>query len=128
MTNFLLLLGRILMSALFLVSSFWHMTNWEEALAKTAATGVWRPDFVLSTATLILALGGLSLLFGYKTRVGAALLVIEVLGTAVLFYPFWQPQSDAFLVLLHFLTRTALAGGLLILLVTGAGVFSLDRN
>lgn len=129
MSNLLIFVGRVLMSALFLLGAYWHVTNWETALAKTASTGVFRPDLILVFATVLLVLGGVSLLLGYKTRVGAVLLIVEIIMTALIFHPFWNAtDADRTLVLLQFLNRTALCGGLLVLISAGPGSISIDRN
>jgi len=112
-----------------LLSAYWHVTNWETALAKTTATGVLFPNVVLIVATVLLGIGGLCLLLGYKTRVGAVLLIIEIVATACIFYPFWTFEgAEMQLILLAFLIRMALCGGLLVLLNSGPGTISIDSN
>lgn len=129
MSHFLNFLGRFLMSSLFLLSFYWHITNWDAALAKTSATGVFRPDLILMVATALLGIGGLSLLLGYKTRLGALLLILEVIMTAMIFHPFWSKVNDEILMtFLQFLNRLALCGGLLILIGIGPGSISLDHH
>jgi putative oxidoreductase len=127
MTSVFILLGRILLSSLFLFSAYWHITNWDAALAKTAATGYGRPEIIMTVATALLGLGGLSVLLGYNTRIGAILLIVELLGTAILFHPFWTLSgSEMQLSFLGFLNRISLCGGLLILLGCGPGSISID--
>lgn len=111
---------------MFLMGAYWHITNWETALMKTAATGIWKPELFLIIATILLALGGISLLLGYKTRIGAFLLIFEIVLTAMIFYQFWAvADAERILVLLQFLNRTALCGGLLVLIGSGPGAISL---
>jgi len=115
------------MSALFLLSAYWNITHWNLALEKMARTGVGNSDILLIAATLALALGGISLLLGFKTRLGAFLLILEVVTAAVIFHPFWAvPQLELMTTLLQFLNRLGLCGGLVILLGIGAGRFSFD--
>ena len=115
------------MSSLFLTGAYWHITNWEAALAKTTATGTSYPDSILITATILLLVGGASLLLGYMTRIGVILLVIEIILTAIIFNNFWNFKgAEMQLILLAFLARIALCGRLLILLGTGPGTISID--
>jgi putative oxidoreductase len=127
MKSSLLFVGRILMSALFLVSVYWHGANWHAALKKMAATGIMYPELILSVATLFLLFGGLSLLLGYRTRIGICLLLIDVLFSACAFHPFWKfTGAEMELALLAFLSKIALCGGLLFLASCGPGAVSLD--
>jgi putative oxidoreductase len=127
--NILIFIGRLMMSAMFLLGAYWHVTNWDIALLKTAATEVWKPDLFLFLATLLLGIGGISIFLGYKTRIGAALLILEIVATAIVFHPFWSvPKEQTVFMLLQFLNRTALCGGLVILLGTGPGSISIDHR
>ena len=63
--------------------------------------------------------GGLAILFGLQTRVVAALLAGFSLVTAFLFH---GTAEDA----VNFMKNFAMAGGLLLLVVQGAGRISLD--
>lgn len=117
MKSFLPLFGRLLMSALFLYGAYWHIANWQIALQKTAATGVSYPSFILVAATILLFAGALSLLLGYKMKVGVTLLLIEIIPTAFLFHRFWTLHGlEMQISLIAFLTKMALSGGLLFLL------------
>ncbi|MEI8366200.1 MAG: DoxX family membrane protein, partial [Parachlamydiaceae bacterium] len=80
--------------------------NWEVALSKTAATGILHPNLILIIATILLGIGGISLLFGFKTRLGAGLLIIEILMTALIFFPFGNINGPEFqLALLSLFSR-----------------------
>ncbi|MBS0623900.1 MAG: DoxX family protein [Verrucomicrobia bacterium] len=127
MRAFLVLVGRIFLSSLFLTGAYWHLVNWEAGLQKIKKTAVYYPDLVLILSTLLLFLGGISLLLGYKTRLGAFFLLIEVIATAVIFDRFWEIRgAEMMLVLLSFLTRMAVCGGLFLLLSNGPGSISVD--
>lgn len=126
MKLFLVFVGRILMSVLFLSGAYWHITNWQTALSKTAATGVMAPAAVLLASTILLLLGGICLLLGYKTNVGVVLLLIEMVPAAFLFHPFWTMSgNEMYLTFFAFQTKMAICGGLLCLYNTGPGMLSL---
>lgn len=115
--------GRILMSLLFLFSAYWHITHWQVALDKTSQAQVMYPQLILVISTVLLILGGLSLLFGFLIKLGVLLLWIELIGTALIFHSFWFYEGVAMqLMLLAFLNKIALCGGLLVIFGTSFDV------
>ncbi|TGS85478.1 DoxX family protein, partial [bacterium M00.F.Ca.ET.177.01.1.1] len=74
-------------------------------------------------ATIALQLGaGLSVAVGILTRLGAIGLGLFCLTTASLFHTNFASQNE----LLHFEKDLAIAGGLFVLALSGAGTISLD--
>jgi putative oxidoreductase len=129
MHSTLVFIGRILMGIFFIGGAIWHSTHWDIALAKTAATGVWRPDLILCVATVLMWVGSVSILLGIFTRIGALLLLIQMLITAFLFFPFWSLEApERSIALMNFLIRIALCGGLFVLMGSGAGKVSIDSR
>jgi putative oxidoreductase len=88
------LIGRIVFSALFLVSSVAHLTQTDAMAGYAASKGVpaARPAVLLS-GLLILA-GGLMVLLGLWGDLGALFLVLFLVPTAVLIHGFWR-ETDA---------------------------------
>ena len=90
--------------------------------------GVPYPQVGAWIAIAIELLGAIALIFGVRTRaVGFAMAVYAVV-TAVLGHDFWNIteaalQQDA---AVHFWKNLAIAGGFLLLIVTGAGRLSID--
>ncbi len=84
------LIGRIVFSALFLVSSVAHLTQTDMMAGYAASKGVPAARLaVLSSGLLILA-GGLMVLLGLWGDLGALFLVIFLVPTAVLIHGFWR--------------------------------------
>ncbi len=116
-----LLAGRLLLSVLFLHEGLTLATHFDAAAKAMAAQGIGRPLFV---ATLALQLGaGLAIASGLLTRLGAIGLGLFCLATATLFHTNLASQNE----LLHFEKDLAIAGGMCVLGIAGAGAFSLDR-
>jgi putative oxidoreductase len=116
-----LLAGRLLMSFIFLHEGVTLATHFDGAARAMAAQGVGLPLFI---ATLALQLGaGLSIASGLLTRLGAIGLGLFCLATATLFHTNLASQNE----LLHFEKDLAIAGGMFVLAIAGAGAFSLDR-
>jgi putative oxidoreductase len=129
MPSVFIFFGRLCLSLHFIFGAYWHIASWGAALTKIAATGIGYPSFVLIIATLLLGIGGVCLLLGFYTRLVAALLILEVFFTALLFHPFWNVGgTEFFLVFPAFLSRAAICGGLFILLASGPGSISVDAR
>ncbi|MDX8469299.1 DoxX family protein [Mesorhizobium sp. VK23B] len=119
--NVVLLAGRLLLSLIFLHEGLQLATHFEGAQKAMAALGVGTP---LLLATIALQLGaGLSVALGILARLGAIGLGLFCLMTAGLFHTNFASQNE----LLHFEKDLAIAGGMFILAVSGAGRLSVDR-
>lgn len=104
--------GRVLMSALFLVSGVGKIA----APAATLAT--------IRAADLEQGGGGLLLIAGYRARIVALVLAAFAVATALTFHSALADQNQMF----HFLKNLAVAGGLLQVAAFGAGPLSLDAR
>jgi putative oxidoreductase len=67
-------------------------------------------------------LGGLLLVFGYRTKLAAGALALFSLATAIFFHSALGDQNQ----FIHFFKNVAIAGGLLQAIAFGAGRLSLD--
>jgi len=87
--------------------------------------------FVAIAAPLVVVievLGGVLLVLGFKIRALGLILAIYAVATAVLGHDFWN-VTDASLqrdMVVHFWKNIGIAGGFLLLTVTGAGRISID--
>jgi putative oxidoreductase len=122
MTNILDLLGRILISALFLLNGFFKINNYD-------GTVDWMESFglpgILIIPTIILEIAGpILIIIGYKIRISAALLSVFCITTAVIFHTDFSNQMQ----FVSFFKNIGLAGGFLFLVINGAKDFSLDKK
>jgi putative oxidoreductase len=116
-----LLASRLLLSVIFVHEGVQLATHFEGAQKAMAALGVGTP---LLVATIALQLGaGLSVALGILARLGAIGLGLFCLMTAGLFHTNFASQNE----LLHFEKDLAIAGGMFILALSGAGRLSVDR-
>ncbi len=123
MQNVLELVSRILLSAIFLMAGTTKILAYQETARFMELSGVadWLLPFV------IVAELGLPILIiiGWHTRLAAVALGSFTVLTALLFHVDFGDQIQVML----FMKNVAMAGGLLLLAVHGAGGFSLDyRN
>jgi putative oxidoreductase len=79
-------------------------------------------------AVAIEALGGLFLILGFKIRPLGIVMAIYTLATAIFGHDFWNSTDPAVQhdMVIHFWKNIAIAGGFLLLYVTGAGRLSID--
>ncbi|AMK30453.1 DoxX family protein [Pseudomonas mosselii] len=125
----ILLLARILLMILFVLSGWSKLSGFEGTVGYMTSLGAPAPMLAAAVAVIMELLVGILLILGFYTRPLALLFALFVLGTALLGHPFWnmvEPERSANMT--QFLKNLAIVGGLLLLAVTGAGRFSLDRR
>ncbi len=128
MSKFVVLLGRILFSLLFIMKSFEHFSP--DTIRMAAQSGIPLANILVPIAGVLAFLGGLSVLLGYKGSLGAWLLVIFLLPTALMMHQFWQ-MNDPFATMMHhycFWKNIALMGSALMITYFGTGPYSLDNR
>ncbi|QXH54941.1 DoxX family protein [Pseudomonas maumuensis] len=125
----ILLLARILLMILFVLSGWSKLTGFEGTVGYMTSLGAPAPLLAAAVAVIMELLVGILLILGFYTRPLALLFALFVLGTALLGHPFWnmvEPERSANMT--QFLKNLAIVGGLLLLALSGAGRFSLDRR
>jgi putative oxidoreductase len=124
--KYAVLAGRQLFSLIFILSSARHFSA--QTIASAAAHGVPLPDLLVPLSGIIALLGGLSILLGFQTRVGAYLLVIFLVPVTLMMHNFWS-MSDPLTLQIEkamFLKNVAMLGGALVITYFGADPLSLD--
>lgn len=122
------LIGRILFSAIFIIKGLDHFTS--GALAYAQKMGVPMPAFFVPVSGILAVLGGVSILIGYRARIGAWLLVIFLIPTTFMMHKFWQFQ-DSYHSLLNmycFLKNLSMIGACLMLTYFGSGPYSVCKK
>jgi putative oxidoreductase len=124
------LAGRILFVALFLANGYAHLAHTETMAGYAASRGVPAARLVTLASGVLLVAGALLVLLGVWADLGALLLFLFVIPTAVLMHAFWResdPQTRQ-LELVQFQKDVALGGaallifGLLVELGDGLGL------
>jgi putative oxidoreductase len=118
------LTGRILLATIFLLSGFNKIANPAGTQDYMAAMGLtWATTFFYLGAIGIEIGGGLSVLLGCWTRLGAVALIIFMIPTTLIFHTHLSDQNQ----MIHLLKNLAMIGGLLYVAGHGPGPMSLDR-
>ena len=117
--------ARIGMGAIFLVSGIGKLAGWSGTVAYASSKRV--PEILLVAATALELLGAVSLLTGWKTRVGVVALLVFLVPVTLVFHDFWAARGAQVQVqTANFLKNVAIGGGLLAILGAGPGAFSVD--
>src|SRR5262244_2948411 len=124
--GYLAFIGRQLFAMIFMIASAGHFTPAQIALA--AEHGVPMASILVPISGVIALLGGLSVLFGYRARLGGCLLVVFLVPVTFFMHNFWAaPDAATFrLQLFQFVRNIALLGCACQLVRAGAGSLSLD--
>lgn len=120
--DYTLLIGRVCLALVY----FFGGLNWLLKFSPPAGMldrNGWPAAALAAWIALVLKLGGSTLvILGYQTRLGAAALVVFTLITAFGFHfpeALWPADTT-------FFKEICMIGGLLVLMTTGPGKFSLD--
>ena len=124
----LLLLARIFIAALFLVAGVRKALGYAATAAYFTKLGFPAGEVLAALAIVIELGGGLMLLFGWRTRWAAWLLVVFVAVATAMAHRFWEfDAAQLNNQLNHFLKNVAIIGGLFYVATFGPGRMSLDR-
>ena len=127
--NTTLLVARIFMAAIFLTSGIAKLTDPGGAQGYMNMAGIPHADVLVYVAGLAELCGGLALLFGFLTRVGALGLFLYLIPTTIFFHHFWDMSgAEAKTQMVNFMKNLTIMGGLLALSAHGPGRFSLDHK
>ena len=128
-SNEIILVARILLMILFLLTGWAKLTGFAGTVSYMASLGAPVPEVAAAIAVLMEFFVGILLVLGFYTRPLAALMALFVLGTALLGHPFWSMEGAARMTnQINFLKNLAIIGGLLLLVVTGPGRYSVDGH
>lgn len=122
-----LLVGRVLLAALFLQSGLTKPFAWAEAMDELASFGMPRSRVLLAGSLATQLAGGLSIAFGLMTPLGALLLIAFMAPATFWVHGFWRYKGAARAHhVLGFYQNLTMSGGLVVLLAAGPGRWSVD--
>jgi putative oxidoreductase len=115
------LIGRVFLSALFLIEGVGKLFTQEQVIMYMEDYGV--PGVLFIPTVVLEILFPLLLIVGYKTRLAALVMSLFTLTVAIIFH---TDLSDG-MQLVFFLKDLAIAGGFMIIIAYGSNKFSLDH-
>ena len=114
MGNLLIYAGRIALAAIFLGSGYRKTTAFGPTADVIASKGLPFPELMTVGAIACEIIGGLMVATGYRSSIGAGLLLVFLIPATWLFHPPSDPEQQ-----IDFLKNLAIAGALLIVIGTG---------
>jgi putative oxidoreductase len=124
-------LGRLMLCAIFLMSALGNkIPNFHQLAGVMAKEGVPAPQVLLVGAIVFLVAGSLSVIVGYKARVGAVLLLVFLVLATYYFHDFWtiadsQARQEQ---MIHFMKNLSMMGAMLLVIANGVGPWTLEER
>jgi putative oxidoreductase len=123
-----LLLARVLLSMLFVIFGWTKLTNFSATVGYFADLAVPLPGLATVIAVVMEFFVGVLIILGLLTRPLALMLAVYTLATALIGHPYWTIAGPAQLdAEINFYKNVGIIGGLVLLYVTGAGKYAVDR-
>jgi putative oxidoreductase len=123
-----LLLGRLLIFFTFVPGGFNKMTNPAPFAKYLEGNGVPMSSILAPIAGAVEFFGGLAVVLGFHARVSALLMIIFIVTATWIAHRWWLfPVAQQTAQYQAFMKNLTMIAGLLFLMKSGAGRFSLDR-
>ena len=122
MSNLIDFIGRLLISALFLISAYNKIFSIDGTMGWMEGFGI--SGFLLYPTIALEIILPLLIIIGYQARLSAGLLAIFCLVTAFIFHNDFTNQMET----ISFLKNVGLAGGFLFILANGTRDFSINKK
>ncbi len=122
--NLLLLIGRILLAAMFIMAGLMKFGGIAGTAGYIASKGLPAPTILAWLTAIFEVVAGVAILVGFQTKLAAFALAGFCVLAGVIFH--FDPSNQAEFT--SFLKNITIAGGFLVLAVSGPGSYSLDAR
>src|ERR1700756_4363917 len=124
----LVLMGRFFFALIFLMSGANHFSK--QTIGYAASQGVPLASIAVPLSGLLAIIGGLSILLGYRAKIGAWLIALFLIPVTLMMHKFWAVSDPmmAQMQMIMFMKNVAMLGGALLISQFGAGPLSLDAR
>jgi putative oxidoreductase len=123
------IVGRVLIGGIYVASGIAKFPEWEQTLQIMRAEGIPRPEIFLIGAIILMIGGGLSVILGWKARIGALALAIFTLAAMILVNHFWTMPAPRAEDIMHlFFANVVMLGACLFICGNGPGAWALDNR
>jgi putative oxidoreductase len=119
-------LGRFFFALIFLMAGANHFSK--QTIGYAVSAGVPLASIAVPLSGVLSIAGGLSILLGYRAKLGGWLIVLFLVPVTLMMHKFWLVQDPmmAQIQMILFMKNVAMLGGALLISQFGAGPFSLD--
>ncbi|KAB0571211.1 DoxX family protein [Brucella pituitosa] len=118
------LVARVFLSILFILAGFSKLTAISGTAGYFAGLGLPVPTVTAVLVGLVEFLGGLAILVGFQTRIAAAIVALFTIGATLVAHMNFAEGMNAMMAQ----KNLAIAGGLILLALQGAGSISIDAK
>ena len=127
-TGPVVLLGRFLFTIIFILSGPRHFLS--ATIGYAASHGVPLASVAVPISGALAIAGGLSILLGFRARLGAWLIVLFLVGVTPMMHNFWAVSDPIMhqMQFVMFMKNMSMLGGALIISQMGSGPWSLDSR
>tara|TARA_B100001063_G_C16732080_1_gene539876 strand:- start:191 stop:577 length:387 start_codon:yes stop_codon:yes gene_type:complete len=122
MSNFIDFIGRLLISALFLISAYNKIFSIDGSMGWMEGFGV--PGILIYPTIALEIILPLFIIIGYYARLSAGLLAIFCISTAIIFHYDFTDQTQT----IAFLKNLGLAGGFMFIVANGTKEWAIGRE
>lgn len=123
------LIGRILMSAIFILAGYDKIIGFENTSGYMESKGLPMADVLLVLTIIIELGGGILILVGWNARWAAAAIMLFLIPVTYVFHPFWSLEGrEATMEYYAFMKNLTIMGGMIYIVAYGSGPFSLQKN
>ena len=121
-------LGRFLFALIFLMAGANHFNR--QTIGYAASQGVPLASIAVPLSGVLAIVGGLSILLGYRAKLGAGLIVLFLIPVTLIMHKFWTVTDPmmAQIQMIMFMKNVAILGGALLISQFGAGPLSVDAR
>ena len=124
MQSFIPLLARICLCAIFIQSGIGKIISPQRTIETIASQGIPFANILLILTIIVHLLGAIMVLLGYRSRIGALLLIGFLIPATLIFHTNFAESSQQ----IAFFKNLGLIGGLLMIVAFGPGKISLDQK
>jgi putative oxidoreductase len=121
-------LGRFLFALIFLLSGFTHFSK--QTIDYAASQGVPLASVAVPLSGILALAGGLSVLLGYRAKIGALLIAAFLIPVTLMMHTFWAMADPAMAQtqMIMFMKNLSMLGAALLISQFGAGPLRLDAR
>jgi len=121
-------LGRFLFALIFLMAGANHFNK--QTIGYAASHGVPLAAIAVPLSGVLAIAGGLSILLGYRAKLGAWLIVLFLVPVSLMMHKFWTVTNPmmAQIQMILFMKNVSMLGGAVLISHFGAGPFSLNAR
>ena len=123
-----IVLGRFFFALIFLMAGANHFNK--QTIGYAASEGVPLAAIAVPLSGVLAIAGGLSVLLGYRAKLGAWLIVLFLVPVSLMMHKFWTVTDPmmAQIQMILFMKNVSMLGGAVLISHFGAGPFSLDAR